>query len=240
MRSHFSVSQPKILRSRTRGYLSELRRATCPLEFHSSFCSHFSLAELLAAASNLFSFTATGLDKVFYPMLKHLPHSGMDFLHIFNLSWTLHSFPSIWKSSSIISIMGINCVFPYTRWESLSTPLLSSGLSLSPSASQSFLNALFYRAYSFFWSLIPFSLPARPVSALDGLLLIKFFIFLSPFWMGLTNPGRALGRFSLLSISRRLSTLSGIPSFSINSFRLAYPLALLVGLNLSFVIGALA
>ena len=27
--SHFSVSQPKILRSRARGYLSELRRATC-------------------------------------------------------------------------------------------------------------------------------------------------------------------------------------------------------------------
>ena len=38
-------------------------------------------------------------------MLKHLPRSGMDyFLHIFNLSCTLHSFPSIWKTSSIISI----------------------------------------------------------------------------------------------------------------------------------------
>ena len=35
-------------------------------------------------------------------MLKHLPCSGMDFLlHIFNLSWTLHSFPSIWKTSII-------------------------------------------------------------------------------------------------------------------------------------------
>ena len=38
-------------------------------------------------------------------MPKHLPHSGMDiFLHIFNLSWTLHSFPFIWKTS-IISIL---------------------------------------------------------------------------------------------------------------------------------------
>ena len=38
-------------------------------------------------------------------MLKHLPRSGMDFLlHIFNLSWTLHSFPSIWKTSSFIPI----------------------------------------------------------------------------------------------------------------------------------------
>ena len=105
VRSHFSVSQSKTLRSRARGYLSELRRATCPVESHSSFCSPFSPTEFLAAASNLFSFTATGPDKVAYPMLKHLPRSGMDFLpHIFNLSWTLHSFPSIWKTSSIIPI----------------------------------------------------------------------------------------------------------------------------------------
>ena len=38
-------------------------------------------------------------------MLKHLPRSGMDFLlHIFNLFWSSHSFPSIWKTSSIIPI----------------------------------------------------------------------------------------------------------------------------------------
>ena len=105
LRSHFSVSQPKALRSRARGYLSELRRATCPVEFHSSFCSPFSPAEFDAAASNLSSSTATGPDKVAYPMLKHLPRSGMDFLlHIFNLSWSSHSFPSIWKTSSIIPI----------------------------------------------------------------------------------------------------------------------------------------
>ena len=105
LRSHFSVSQPKALRSRARGYLTELCRATCPVEFHSSFCSPFSLAEFLAAASNLSSSTATGPDKVAYPMLKHLPRSGMDLLlHIFNLSWSSHSFPSIWKTSSIIPI----------------------------------------------------------------------------------------------------------------------------------------
>ena len=103
LRSHFSISQPKALRSRARGYLTELHRATCPVESHSSFCSPFSPAEFLAAASNLSSSIATGLDKVAYPMLKHLPHSGMDFLlHIFNLSWSSHSFPSIWKTSSII------------------------------------------------------------------------------------------------------------------------------------------
>ena len=105
LRSHFSVSQPKALRSRARGYLTELRRATCSVEFHSSFCSPFSPAEFLAAASNLSSSTATGPDKITYPMLKHLPRSGMDLLlHIFNLSWSSHSFPSIWKTSSIIPI----------------------------------------------------------------------------------------------------------------------------------------
>ena len=105
LRSHFAVSQAKILRSRDRGYLTELRRATCPVESHSPFCSPFSPAEFLAAASNLTPSTATGPDKVAYLMLKHLPRSDMDFLvHIFNLSWFLHSFPSIWKTSSIIPI----------------------------------------------------------------------------------------------------------------------------------------
>ena len=87
LRSHFSISQPKALRGRARGYFSELRRATCPVESHSSFFSPFSRAEFHAAASKLSSSTATGPDKVAYPMLKHLPRSGMDFLlHIFNLS----------------------------------------------------------------------------------------------------------------------------------------------------------
>ena len=115
LRSHFSVSQPKALHSRARGYLTELRRATRSVESHSSFCSPFSLAEFLAAASNLSSSTATGPDKVAYPMLKHLPRSGIDFLvHIFNLSWSSHFFPSIWKTSSIIPIhkMGMPLDFP--------------------------------------------------------------------------------------------------------------------------------
>ena len=102
---HFSVFQPKVLRSRTRGYLSELHRATCPVESHSSFCSPLSPAEFFAAASNLSSSTTIGPDKVAYPMLKHFPCSGMDFLlHIFNLSQISHSFPSMWKTSSILPI----------------------------------------------------------------------------------------------------------------------------------------
>ena len=162
LRSHFSVSQPKALRSRARGYVTKLHHATCSVESHSSFCSPFSPTEFLAAASNLSSSTATGPDKVAHPMLKHLPHSGMDFLlHIFNLSWSSHSFPSIWKTFSII---------PIHKWESLSTLLLPFGLSLSPPVYQSCLNASFYPVFSSFWNLIPFSLHSRPVSALDGLL----------------------------------------------------------------------
>ena len=91
-----SASQPKTLRRKARCYLSELRQATCPKVCHSFFCFPFSPAEFLAAA-NLSSSTATGPDKVAYSVLKHLPRSDMDFLlHIFNLSWSLHFFPSIW------------------------------------------------------------------------------------------------------------------------------------------------
>ena len=87
LRSHLCVSQPKVLRSIARGYLSELRRATCPEKSHSFFCSPFSPSEFFAAALILSPSTATWPDKVAYPMLKHLPGCGMDFLlHIFDLS----------------------------------------------------------------------------------------------------------------------------------------------------------
>ena len=104
MRSYISVSQPNTLHCRARGYLSQLRPATCSEVSHSSFCSPFS-PEFLAAASNLIPSPATSTDEVSYPMLKHLFCPGMDFLlHNFNLFWSLHSFHSIWKTSSIIPI----------------------------------------------------------------------------------------------------------------------------------------
>ena len=199
LRSHFSVSQPKTLGRRARGYLSEFRRVTCPAESHSSFCSPFSPTEFLSAASNLSSSTATGPDKVAYPMLKHLPRSGMDFLlHIFNLSWTSHSFPSIWMKSSIIPI--------HKMGKPLDSPAFFRPISLTSCVSKLF-DASFYPVYFFFWNLIPFSLPARPVSALDGLHLIKFCSFLSPFRMGLTNPDRALGQSSTIDFSKAFDSV---------------------------------
>ena len=162
LRPHFSVSQPKALRSRARDYLTELAEPRALWSLTRLFCLPFSPTEILAAASNLSSSTATGPDKVAYPMLKHLPRSGTDFLlHIFNLSWTSHSFPSIWKTSFIVFIH---------KMKGLSTLLLPSGPSLSPPAYQSFLNTSFYSVCSSFWNLIRLFLLARPVSALDGLL----------------------------------------------------------------------
>ena len=142
IRSHFSVSQPKTLNSRARGYLSELRRATCPEEYHSSFFSPFSSAEFLAAVSNLCSSTATGPDKVAYPMLKHLPRSGMNFLlHIFNFSWTSHSFPSIWKTSSIIPI--------HKMEKPLDSPASFRPISLTSCVSKLFERIILFRALVF-------------------------------------------------------------------------------------------
>ena len=112
-------------------------------------------------------------------------------------------------------------------------------ISLASCVSKLFERIILSRLLFFFWNPIPFSLPGRPVSALDGLHSIKFCTFLSPFRMGLTNPGRALGRSCLLSISLKLLTLSGTPPFSTNLLWLASVLALLVGLNLSFLTSAL-
>ena len=121
--------------------LSELRRATLTEESHSSFCSSFSPTEFLAAASNLSSSIATGPNKVASPMLKYLPRSSMNFLLcIFNFSWSLHSFPSTWKTSSIVPI--------HKMEKPLKPPASFRLISLTP-ASQSFLNASFYPVYSF-------------------------------------------------------------------------------------------
>ena len=105
LKSHFSVTMPKALRSRAKAYLNNLRHSSCPLDIHSSFCSPFSVTEFHTAIAALSSSTSSGPDRIAYPMLKHLPPSGISLLlHIFNLSWSSHTFPSIWKASTIIPI----------------------------------------------------------------------------------------------------------------------------------------
>ena len=170
LRSHFSVSQPKALRSRARGYPSELRRATSSEKSHLSFCSPFSLAEFLAAASNLPSSTATGPDKVAYLVLNHLPRSGMDFLlYIFNLFRSLHSFSSIWKTSSIILI--------HKMGKPLDSPAFFRLTSLTSCASKLFERIILSRLFFFLESnsiLSPRQAGFRPGrSTLDQILYLS-------------------------------------------------------------------
>ena len=147
-------------------------------------------------ASNLSSSTAIGPDKVAYPMLKHLPRSGMDFrLHIFNLSWSSHSFPSIWKTSSIISIhkMGKPLDTPASFW------LISLTFCISKLFERIILSCLFFFMESNS-ILSPCQAGFRPGRST----LHQILFFLSPFRMGLTNPDRALGRSCLLSTSQKI------------------------------------
>ena len=164
-------------------------------------------------------------------MLKYLPRSGMEFLlHIFNLSWTLYAFSSIWKTSSVIPINKMG--------KTLHSHASIRHIFITSCVSKLFERIVLSRLLFFLESnsiISPHQAGFRPGrSTLD-----QVFIFLSPSWIGLTNPGRAFRRFSLLSISRKLLTLSDISLFPINSFWLASLFALLVGLHLSFLIGAL-
>ena len=214
LRSYISVSQPKALRSGARSYLFELRRATCPEVSHSSLCSPSPSTEFLAAASNLFSSTATGPDKVAHPMLKHLPRSGMDFfLHIFNLSWTLHSFPSIWKTSSIIPI--------HKMGKPLDSPASFRPISLTSCVSKLFERIILSRLLFLESNSI---LYPRQAGFRSGRSTLDQIFYLSQSILdGFNKPRPALGRFSLLLICLKLLTLSGIPPFTINSFRLVSP-----------------
>ena len=68
VRSHFSVSQPNALRSRARGYVSELSQATCSEKFHLFFCSPFFSAEFLGAVTPI-------LLHCHWPRQSCLPHA---------------------------------------------------------------------------------------------------------------------------------------------------------------------
>ena len=66
LRSSPTTGDPTFLSPSQRpcSYPTALRRATCPEESHSSFCSPFSPGEFLSGATNLSPSTATGVDKV--------------------------------------------------------------------------------------------------------------------------------------------------------------------------------
>ena len=163
-----SSAEPRSLRNHTRPSV----HPSPPLNF-------------LRLPPNLSSSTATGPDKVAYPMLKHLPRSGMDFLlYIFNVSWTLHFFLSIWKTSSIILI--------HKMGKSLDSP--ASLRPISVAFCESLFECILLSRLLFF---LEFNSILSP-----GQASFRPNIFLSPSQMGLTNPNRTLGRSSLLLISQ--------------------------------------
>ena len=116
-------------------------------------------------------------------MLKHLPRSGMDFLlYIFNLSWSSHSFPSIWKTSSII--------FIHKMGKLLDSPASFRPISLTSCVSKLFERIILSRLLFFLESnsiLSPRQAGSRPGrSTLDQIL------FLSPSisnWFNKPRPG---------------------------------------------------
>ena len=142
----------------------------------------------------------------------------------------MHSFPYIWITSSLIPI--------YKIGKPLDSPAFFRLISLHSCISKLCECIISSRLVFFLTSNSIFS--PRQAGFRPSLLSIKFCFFLSPLQMCLTKPSQAFGLFSLLSTSPKLSTLSGTPPFSTNIFRLEFLFALLVGFNLSFLIGVLA
>ena len=124
-------------------------------------------------------------------------------------------------------------LFPSIRWENLSTLLLSSGLSLSSPAYQSFLNA------SFFLESNSILFP-RQVGFCPGRSTLDQILFLAESITDEFNKLRLDYRTILFTIDfSKAFDSSGTPPFYTNSFQLAYFLNFLVELHLSFLIGAL-
>ena len=102
------------------------------------------------------------------------------------------------------------------------------------------MNASFYRVCSSFSSLTPFFLPDRPVSALSALIVDQI-LYLSQSISVRFDKSKPGSRTILATIdfSKAFDSVWHSALFH-KLFSLAYLLALLVGLNLSFLIGALA
>ena len=165
-------------------------------------------------------------------MLKHLPRSGMDFLlHIFSLSCSLHSFPSIWKTYCNIPIHNME--------KSLDSPASFRPISLTSCVSKLFERIIL--------SHIPFFLEShsilspRQASFLSVRSTLDQILCLSQSISDGFNKPRPGSRTILATIDFSKSfDSSGTLPISTNSFWLVFFLALLVGLNLSFLIGTLA
>ena len=168
------------------------------------------------------------LAQVVYPMLKHHPRSGMNFLlHIFNLSWSLHSFPSIWKTTSIIPI--------HKMGKTLDSPASFRPISLTSCVSKLYERIILSHLLFFLESNCILS-PARSGrSTLDQIL---FFFQSISHGFNKSRPG-SWTILSAIDLSNSFESVWHPTLF--HKLILAGPLlALLVGLNLSFLTGVLA
>ena len=157
-------------------------------------------------------------------MLKHLPRSGMDFLHIFNLSWTLHSIPSIWKTSSIIPI--------HKMGKPLNSPASFRPISLT--------SCIFLSRLLFFLEFNSI-LSSRQVSFHPGWSTLDQILYLSQFISDGFNKLKPGSRTILSTIDfSKAFDFVWHPALYHKSFRLASLLTLLIGINLSFPIATLA
>ena len=153
----------------------------------------------------------------------------MDFLHIFNLSWPLHFFPSIWKTSSIIPI--------HKMGNPLDSPASFRPISLTSCVSKLSECIILSRLLFFVESnsiLSPRQAGFCPrQSTLDQILYLCQSIS-----DGLNKPrpgSRTI--LSAIDFSKVFDSVWYLALF--HKLILAGLLALLVGLNLSFLIGAL-
>ena len=164
-------------------------------------------------------------------MLKHLPRSELNFLlYIFNLSRSSRSFPSIWKTSSIIPI--------HKMGKPLDSPASFRPISLTSCVSKLFERIILSRLLFFLESnsiLSPRQAGFRPGrSTLDHILYLSQSIsdgFNKP------RPGsRTI--LSTIDFSKAFDSVWH-PALFHKLISAASFLALLAGLNLSFLIGAL-
>jgi len=139
-----------------------------------------------------------------FPMFRNLPPSALPFvLHLFNLSWSSHSFSSV-KVSHIIPVLKPR--------KNLRTPSSFRPISLTSGFSRLFERLILSRA-SFFTESHSYFLRLNLVFALSALPLTRSLFFLPPFHLVSSTLNLIPALFSALSIFPVPSTLFGTGPF---------------------------
>ena len=88
--------------------MNKIRTAHCNA-LHSTFCSPFSSLELSTAISQFSTSTSSSPHQALIKSPSNPPSTIRvtisSTVYVFNLSWSTHTFPSVWKQSTIILIL---------------------------------------------------------------------------------------------------------------------------------------